>query len=366
MERCPNCGAPAREGAKFCTTCGNRLTDQDGDEVAVPTATVAAPLIASQPEQPFPDPAPPLWRSAEATEPPQSDATLSDQEADSSADATANHPPPSIAADSSPSDDEPPVADQVLSSSWPASDAPRWSAAWGGPTVATTDEPDADSDDTRPTPAEGTEERDHSDAIDGESAPSFEAFLADASSAPAEGASPTREVESDDDPFDPPAIPTAAAADPDDAVSSPYRDDDTATDDEAEPRLVATSDDAFQPPPADAGPPSLAHALDLLDELRSLLPTFAIAAPAIDTAAIAEELELALSPDPSSAALTLDLTELRAAMENARDRPRDIDTVLDLSRRVDDVLALLDAHDRAVAAIESAAAALRSVDPSTT
>src|SRR4051794_5046058 len=29
MERCPNCGAPARPGAKFCTTCGYRFDDND-------------------------------------------------------------------------------------------------------------------------------------------------------------------------------------------------------------------------------------------------------------------------------------------------------------------------------------------------
>jgi hypothetical protein len=43
----------------------------------------------------------------------------------------------------------------------------------------------------------------------------------------------------------------------------------------------------------------------------------------------------------------------------ARDRPRDIDTVLDLSRRVDDVLALIDRQDHLEAAINDALTRLR-------
>lgn len=51
METCPNCGAVARPGAKFCTTCGTRLSG--------PAAAVATP--------PLPEPSTPAADTATAT-----------------------------------------------------------------------------------------------------------------------------------------------------------------------------------------------------------------------------------------------------------------------------------------------------------
>ena len=47
-----------------------------------------------------------------------------------------------------------------------------------------------------------------------------------------------------------------------------------------------------------------------------------------------------------------DLPELRDALFAAREKPRDIDTIVDLTRRVDALAALVIAYDRAIAAIE--------------
>ena len=93
-----------------------------------------------------------------------------------------------------------------------------------------------------------------------------------------------------------------------------------------------------------------------MDELRALIPTLA-RTEAADDESIAADLEAALTA--ARAEESEGVAELRLAMLAARDRPRDIDTVLDLSRRVDAVLALIDAHERCVAAIERAIAALR-------
>ncbi|HEX5499116.1 MAG TPA: zinc-ribbon domain-containing protein, partial [Thermomicrobiales bacterium] len=41
MERCPNCGAPARPNANFCTTCGVRLPDDLTP--SQPSPSIAAP-----------------------------------------------------------------------------------------------------------------------------------------------------------------------------------------------------------------------------------------------------------------------------------------------------------------------------------
>src|SRR5215213_9706725 len=35
MEHCPNCGTPARPGAKFCTTCGFRFSGDQDDNGAM-------------------------------------------------------------------------------------------------------------------------------------------------------------------------------------------------------------------------------------------------------------------------------------------------------------------------------------------
>jgi hypothetical protein len=42
MERCPNCGASIRTGARFCTACGFRLTQPEASEVAAAPAGVPA------------------------------------------------------------------------------------------------------------------------------------------------------------------------------------------------------------------------------------------------------------------------------------------------------------------------------------
>ncbi len=89
----------------------------------------------------------------------------------------------------------------------------------------------------------------------------------------------------------------------------------------------------------------------LIEELRLLLPR--LAGGSGDQAAIAERLERAASEESGR------WPDLRAAMEDARANPRDVEIVLGLSRRVDDVIALIDANDRLAAAARDAAAALR-------
>ena len=50
---------------------------------------------------------------------------------------------------------------------------------------------------------------------------------------------------------------------------------------------------------------------------------------------------------------------LRDALLSARDRPRDLDTVLDLTGRIDSMVALAFAYERSHAAIERALDVLR-------
>ncbi len=53
MERCPNCGASIRTGARFCTACGFRLVQTaDASAVPEPVATVLDPSPSEAVEQP--------------------------------------------------------------------------------------------------------------------------------------------------------------------------------------------------------------------------------------------------------------------------------------------------------------------------
>jgi hypothetical protein len=54
-----------------------------------------------------------------------------------------------------------------------------------------------------------------------------------------------------------------------------------------------------------------------------------------------------------------DVAELREALLAARDRPRDLDTIVDLTQRIDAMVALVIAYDRTIAAIERSLDTLR-------
>jgi hypothetical protein len=63
--------------------------------------------------------------------------------------------------------------------------------------------------------------------------------------------------------------------------------------------------------------------------------------------------------NPPGAMAPDDVAELRDALVTARERPRDVDTILDLTTRIDAMLALVIAYDRTIAAIERSLDALR-------
>lgn len=105
------------------------------------------------------------------------------------------------------------------------------------------------------------------------------------------------------------------------------------------------------------------RAEQLIDELRGLIPSIAgsEAAPAAPETVTAggpvvqpaiDELEAAR---PSAG----QFDELRTALENARSNRRDVDTMLDLVGRVDDLISLLDAQDRLDGAVGHAIGQLK-------
>lgn len=370
MEPCPNCQTPTRAGAKFCTTCGYRISDPP---TPVAPWTVQKATVSGQPEATV---------DAEATVEPEArveapgDASGAELDTGVAAEPAAEPAvdPPMPAWGASPSLDEPaaldPLAepaptpdDQVLSSSWPAPSAAAWPSGWGAiePSAAAVDEPadatddadgdgaaDAGADDTK-TGSEGNGE-----------VPTWPSFSPEAGA----GGEPAEETGEE----------VGEAADAG-FLSANDGDADPETDtDVSDPiELEGPTPDAVERSPADAFPPEVAsptpnagtdtaegsdpaaRAATLVDELRDLLPMLA-PAPAPDAESIARDLDEALASDPWPAD---DLTRLRDAATSARDRPRDLDALVALAAEAPLLLAVLDQHDRLAEAADRARAALR-------
>jgi hypothetical protein len=121
-----------------------------------------------------------------------------------------------------------------------------------------------------------------------------------------------------------------------------------------EPAPVAETADAVAVDAVNASDARI-RAEGLLDELRAVIASMSGAE--IDLAGVISDLEVAL--EPPGVLRGEGLTELREALLNARERPRDVDTLIDMTRRVDAVMALMIGYDRAIAAIERSLNALR-------
>lgn len=252
MESCPNCGTPGRLGAKFCTTCGYRIPD---DEI---------------------DPA----------------------------------------ADGAPAD----ISETELVASGSM-------AAW--PAVPSSSEALAGGDWGQNAAAKG--------AIDVES-------TQDDENEPS-----TLWSETAADPW--PSPPGDVAAEPIASGSvAGEQPSDAADEAEQDTHWAATAPNHAET--ADAS----ARATQLLDELRDAIGAIG-REPAVDLSGVISDLDVAATPPGALA--PEEVAELRDALLAARERPRDVDTIVDLTKRVDSLLALVIAYDRAIAAIERSLDVLR-------
>ena len=145
-----------------------------------------------------------------------------------------------------------------------------------------------------------------------------------------------------------PAPPTAAVADtpPTEPEPEPEETIETASGDDSDAAAANQAETAE----------AMARAMRLLDELRQTISEIGPQS-AVDLSGVISDLEVAVHPPGAMAAD--DVAELRDALLAARERPRDIDTIVDLTKRIDAMLALVIAYDRAIAAIERSLAALR-------
>lgn len=142
-----------------------------------------------------------------------------------------------------------------------------------------------------------------------------------------------------------PAAPAAAAAE-----------EDTAQAVETEIASLFVADPPEQDTAETGASQAQERALTLLDELRSAIASLGPGSP-VDTSSVISDLEVAVTPPGAMA--PDDLSQLRDALFAARDRPRDLDTIVDLTGRIDSLLALVIAYDRATAAIERSLKTLR-------
>ncbi len=98
------------------------------------------------------------------------------------------------------------------------------------------------------------------------------------------------------------------------------------------------------------GEDSLDRARRLIEELRTLIPPPRLnqeEAPRAVSAPVEE-----LRDELESARSTSDFGDLRSALESARERPRDVDTMLEMVGRIDSMLEALDDRDRLAAAVD--------------
>lgn len=334
MERCPNCGAPVRPGARFCTTCGYRVADEQAPD----PASAAPAAQAAENDQPAAG-----WASAwPMNAPASSDEGAASQgstdtdssmaradEQDANPDgASAGGGPDSVETTGAPS-----AAEEAGSSfpSWSSGGA-AWGSGWG---TAREDTGQTAAAREWPQPAPATE----APAADTASADVTEATTHEPAGENGDGAVVVVAEE------------TVANVEPAPATTNSGDDFGAGTDGEGTAPAAATSSAVAEPTPSGG----LDRANALIDELRDLLPTLAgPGQPEVDPSAIAANLSAAraAADDPA-------FDGLRGALDNAREHPRDVETMLEIMRRLDAISALQGAYDGLVAAIDQAMTDLR-------
>lgn len=347
MDRCPNCDAAVRPNAKFCTSCGFRL----------PTPEPAKP---SEP-----------WRSPFST--------TANYENNQSWTAPAAAPPPPAPQPVEPAPE--PIA-AAPAEPGPAHEAAPVFAGWPNFSASTipAEQPSqdaaanvADHDLDAPAPSETREpasplvEEAHAQELDdlarqyderhgksgGNQPFAWTALLAETAKAEPES-QPEPAAEPEPETI---TIESAAPAGTEiEAANEPAEPEIRASDEPAEPEAeVEAADEPTEPIPSMAARlagDAAQRAMQLLDELRSLIPSLGSASgsDASDVRAILLDANV---PSCDSD----DLAQLRGAVDTANNRPRDIDVMLDLVSRAGAIRDVLAERDRFAAAIEQALAA---------
>lgn len=367
MNTCSNCGAVVRPGAKFCTSCGTRLNDVSASAASSEwTSGLTAEATSDGPGAPGDTGASPASDDARVEPSATNGSSPSDTAAaagtseeassswswrSSSSDPASPAPVAQNGEDGTtePTSSEEPRVMTVNRSDQTSTSAPddvasteEFTWTWGTP-----DSPDAAADDGTDAPIT-VAERDAATRVAGETAPM----------ATEPGTDPDDPMRHDqEEPVDPLGDSWGSAStsegDPNSTLSAPdYEAPDTAAsvDD-----VVDQEAPSGEPGSGAADEDPLDRARRLVEELRTLIPpprpyqAGQEVAPPAATAhgeGLRDELESARS--------TSDFGDLRSALESARERPRDVDTMLEMVGRIDTMLEALDDRDRLASAVDRA------------
>lgn len=386
MNTCSNCGVAVRPGAKFCTSCGTRLNDVSAsaassewtsgqparDEESVPGTSGVSGAMSETGVSTASDGTRVDLPTVDASESPDAASSPSTSEEASSSWSWRSSPSDIDTPTSAPNDaeDQPAAAltseesrvftpekrDAELAPS-PEADASSDEFTW---TWGSSDSPDSASDDEADTSSTVSEQGAASvedtplatepDAIsdantvgganDGQdsSASPHEQFWA-AGSGSGDTSNPSPAASGDAD--------LAMEADTVHAQQPPFAEEDDPDPSAApgEPALASTEEDPLD------------RARRLVDELRTLIPPprlYQEDAPQALGATASASVPEGLQGDLESARSSTDFGELRSALESARERPRDVDTMLELVGRIDTMLEALDDRDRLASAVDRA------------
>jgi hypothetical protein len=384
MDRCPNCGATVRTGAKFCTTCGMRLP-----ESAAATQTTETPT-----RSPFDStstvasrwPSRTIYGTSELTPPESMESSenggstgesLSGAGAETVADEVVAEAPGESPQASSWGAWSPPTAstEAVEEADISASTASNW-----GDTGAAVAEPEAadqveSADEQASTWGTRPGETDFlslPEQPDPAAWASIESELQGSSSAAttdepvAEAAEPEMPVIEEAPSLEEPQVDAGEAVESIEVTepveveveAAVYAAEDVESDIETEEPVTATEsvEEATVGIAPVAPSPSVDRANELLDELREVITGLSAQPAYVEPEAVAVALPLFEGVKPSAEEIAR-FAELRAAVDAGSERPRDIDTMLDLSGRLDTIKELHDAYTRLSDAIDGAGSA---------
>lgn len=362
MLTCSNCGASVREGARFCTTCGTRLNDPVATDATSVWATPLSSVPATSRDEPAAVAA--TWTG-----------DTSDQDVSSQASEVTTEPSTAQVADEdSPgtetTSEAPPASDEGFSWSWGTS-----SSTNGDEATRTTDQVDEESGVVleEAETAEETENTEPDELVDATEIDILEVDESGTGNESSDGDEPDPEtsdtmlvVEDAQDDGDEETETLAAWAEQWESTETEPEDDAAAHIEGAEPEIhqpsaleqaadTAITDGTTETPSEDEED-TVAKAERLIGELRSMIPSLLRPMPgtpaiSIDTSVIADELE--------SAARGGQFDDIRETLLAAREHPRDVDTMLNLSSKINRLIELLDDRDNLAQTAERTATRLR-------